>query len=139
MKRQIFKLTVLFLLGGISYTFVEIAYRGTTHWTMVLVGGICFVLIGVQNEIYARDAPLILQCIIGALIVTVIEFIAGCIINILLGWHVWDYSGLPYNLFGQICLLFSIFWLFLSLPAIILDDYLRYWLFGEERPQYTLF
>ncbi len=139
MKRQIFKLTVLFLLGGISYTFVEIAYRGTTHWTMILVGGICFVLIGVQNEIYARDAPLMLQCIIGALIVTVIEFIAGCIINILLGWHVWDYSGLPYNLSGQICLLFSIFWLFLSLPAIILDDYLRYWLFGEERPQYTLF
>lgn len=112
MKRQIFKLTVLFLLGGISYTFVEIAYRGTTHWTMILVGGICFVLIGVQNEIYARDAPLMLQCIIGALIVTVIEFIAGCIINILLGWHVWDYSGLPYNLSGQICLLFSIFWLF---------------------------
>lgn len=139
MKRKIFKIAILFLLGGISYTLVEIAYRGKTHWTMMLVGGICFILIGIQNEIYPRDAPLILQCVIGSLIVTVIEFFSGYVINILLGWHVWDYSDLPCNLLGQICLLFSVLWIFLSFPAIILDDYLRYWFFGEEKPQYTLF
>lgn len=118
---------------------IEMAYRGRTHWTMLVVGGVCFVLIGAQNELYTWEIPLMLQCLMGALIVTTVEFAAGCIINIKLGWNVWDYSSLPCNLLGQICLPFSFFWVLLSVPAIILDDYLRYWLFGEEKPRYTLF
>lgn len=138
MKRML-KVFLLFLIGGMSYMFVELAYRGRTHWTMLIVGGICFILIGAQNELYTWDVPLILQCFMGALIVTTVEFISGCIINIKLGWDVWDYSGMSFNLLGQICLLFSCLWMFLSLPAIILDDHLRYWLFDEEKPQYILF
>lgn len=138
MLRRILKVVILFLFGGISYLLVEMAYRGRTHWTMLIVGGICFVLIGAQNELYTWEISFILQCLIGALIVTTVEFISGCIINIYLGWNVWDYSGLPCNLSGQISLLFSSLWVLLSVPAIILDDYLRYWLFGEERPHYTL-
>lgn len=139
MMKRILKVSLLFLIGGMSYMFVELAYRGRTHWTMFIVGGICFILIGAQNELYTWDMPLILQCFMGALIVTTVEFISGCIINIKLGWDVWDYSHMPFNLLGQICLLFSCLWGLLSVPAIILDDYLRYWLFGEERPRYTLF
>lgn len=138
MKRML-KVFLLFLLGGISYMLVEMAYRRYTHWTMLVVGGICFVLIGAQNELNTWEMPLILQCFIGSLIVTTVEFVSGCIINIKLGWNVWDYSGLQCNLLGQICLLFSCLWVLLSVPAIILDDYLRYWLFGEEKPRYTLF
>ena len=52
---------------------------------------------------------------------------------------VWDYSGMPLNYKGQICLPFSILWIFVSIAAVVLDDWLRYWLFGEERPHYTLF
>lgn len=137
--KRVFKLFLLFLIGGMSYMLVEMAYRGHTHWTMLIVGGVCFVLIGAQNELYTWEMPLILQCIVGSLIVTAVEFFGGCIINIKLGWEVWDYSGLPCNLLGQICLLFSCFWALLSVPAIILDDYLRYWLFGEDKPQYILF
>lgn len=137
--RKILKILILFLIGGISYTLVEMAYRGHTHLTMLFVGGICFVLIGGQNEFYTWEMPLVLQCFIGSLIVTAIEFISGCVINKMLGWNVWDYSDLPCNLLGQVCLLFSCLWMLLSIPAIILDDYLRYWLFGEEKPNYTLF
>lgn len=137
--RKILKILILFLIGGVSYTIVEMAYRGRTHWTMILVGGICFVLIGAQNELYTWEMSFMLQCFVGALIVTAVEFISGCIINKMLGWNVWDYSGLQCNLLGQICLLFSCLWVFLSVPAIILDDYLRFWLFGEEKPRYTLF
>ncbi|MCM1237522.1 MAG: putative ABC transporter permease [Ruminococcus flavefaciens] len=137
--KRILKIFILFLLGGVSYLLVEMAYRGHTHWTMLLVGGICFVLIGVQNEIYTWEMPLVLQCVMGSVIVTTVEFVSGCVINLLLGWGVWDYSDLPCNLLGQICLLFSVFWVFLSIPAIILDDYLRYWLFGGEKPHYILF
>lgn len=137
--KKILKIFILFIVGGISYLLIELAYRGHTHWSMLIVGGICFVLLGAQNEIYTWNMPLIWQCVIGALIVTAVEFVAGCIINMWLGWNVWDYSNLPFNLQGQICLLFSGLWVLLSVPAIILDDYLRYWFFGEEKPKYIIF
>ena len=104
---------------------------------MFLVGGLCFWLIGLINEVIPWEMPLWQQCIIGAVIVTAVEFFAGCIINIWLGWQVWDYSGLPLNILGQICLPFSVLWVFLAAVGIILDDYLRYWLFGEDKPHYT--
>ena len=59
--------------------------------------------------------------------------------HVWLGLGVWDYSGMLLNYKGQICLPFSILWIFVSIAAVVLDDWLRYWLFGEERPHYTLF
>ena len=44
------------------------------------------------------------------------------IVNIILQWNVWDYSNVPFNVMGQICLPFSIIWFFLSLPAIVPAD-----------------
>ena len=104
---------------------------------MFLVGGLCFWLIGLINEVIPWDMPIWQQCIIGALIITAVEFVAGCIINIWLGWQVWDYSGLPFNILGQICLPFTVLWSLLAAAGIILDDYLRFLLFGEEKPNYT--
>ena len=52
--------------------------------------------------------------------------------------NVWDYSNIPFNLDGQICLLFSFFWIFISLIAIILDDLLRYVLFDEPYHKYRI-
>ena len=34
----------LFVLGGVG-TWVELAWRGTTHWTMFLAGGLCLCLL----------------------------------------------------------------------------------------------
>ncbi len=106
---------------------------------MFLVGGLCFWLIGLINEIMPWEMPLWRQCIIGAAIITAVEFAAGCVINLWLGWDVWDYSNLPFNVLGQVCLPFMALWFFLSAVGIALDDYLRYWLFGEEKPHYKLF
>lgn len=39
---------------------------------------------------------------------------------------------------GIICPQFSAAWVGLSMLAILLDDWLRYWLWGEERPKYKL-
>lgn len=127
---------VLWGIGGLLYVLCEFVLRGRSHWTMFLVGGLCFWLIGLINEVIPWDMPIWQQCIIGALIITVIEFIAGCIINIWLGWQVWDYSGLPFNILGQVCLPFTVLWCILAAVGIILDDYLRYWLFGSDRPHY---
>ena len=55
-----------------------------------------------------------------------------------LGWGVWDYSGLPGNLLGQSCPQYFVLWLPVALVGIVLDDWIRYWKFGEERPHYRL-
>ncbi len=128
---------VLIGIGGLLYVLVELAFRGRSHWTMFLVGGLCFWLIGLINEVLPWEMQLWKQCIIGAVIVTAIEFLAGCFINLWLGWDVWDYSNMPFNVLGQICLPFSLLWILLSAVAIVLDDHLRYWMYGEEKPHYT--
>ena len=64
---------------------------------------------------------------------------AGLVLNTCLGMAVWDYSTLPGNLWGQICLPFSALWALLAGFAVVLDDWLRYWMFGEDRPHYVLF
>ena len=100
---------------------------------------ICFICLGLINEILSWETPLALQMLIGSTIITILEFITGCIVNIWLGWNVWDYSNLPLNLLGQICLPFSILWYFISAIGIVIDDYIRYIYFDEERPRYKLF
>ena len=103
---------------------------------MIIVGGICFYLIGLINEVIPWEMEIWKQCVIGSLVVTAVEFVSGCIINLWLGWGVWDYSDMPFNILGQVCLPFSALWVLLSALAIILDDYLRYWLYHEEKPHY---
>lgn len=124
-------------IGGLIYAMIELVFRGRTHWTMLIVGGLCFWLIGLVNEVMPWTVAFWKQCLLGSLIVTAVEFFSGCIINLGLGWNVWDYSNLPLNLLGQICLPFSLLWVLISAVAIVLDDYLRYWLYGEEKPHYT--
>ena len=128
---------VLIGIGGLIYALIELVFRGRTHWTMLIVGGLCFWLIGLVNEVIPWEVVFWKQCLLGSLIVTVVEFFSGCIINLGLGWNVWDYSNLPLNLLGQICLPFSLLWILISAVAVVIDDYLRYWLYGEEKPHYT--
>lgn len=125
--------------GGVIYVFIEMLWRGYSHWTMFLLGGVCFVALGLINEVIPWDMPLTAQMFIGCIIITALEFITGCIVNLWLGWDVWDYSELSFNLLGQISLSASVGWYFLSAVGIILDDWLRYWLFGEDKPRYTIF
>lgn len=136
--RKIIKPFILIAIGGLIYTSIEMLYRGYSHWTMFLVGGLAFYMIGYVNEYIQWDMPLYKQMAIGMLIITCLEFITGFIVNIILKWNVWDYSNVPFNVLGQICLPFCTIWYFLSLVGIILDDYIRYWLFGEEKPKYKL-
>ena len=86
-----------------------------------------------------KKMPLAKQMLIGALVITTLEFTCGCIVNLWLGWHVWDYSNMPFNLLGQICLPFTAIWFFLSAVAVVLDDYIRHLLWGEKIPHYKLF
>ena len=134
--KNICKTFILFLIGAFIYIGMELIWDGTTHWTMGLLGGICFVVIGGLNEYFTWELALWKQCMYGSLTITALEFVFGLILNLWLGLNIWDYSNLPLNLMGQICLPFSVMWFFLSGIAVVLDDWLRYWMFKEERPHY---
>ena len=135
-KSKIKKYEFLFFVGATIYVIIEKLYRGYSHWTMFLLGGICFIALGLINEVIPWDMPLLLQMFIGGIIITVLELITGCVVNIWLGWNVWDYSELPFNLWGQISLFSSIVWVGLSLVGIVLDDFIRWKFFDEEKPHY---
>ena len=135
-QSKIKKYEFLFFVGATIYVIIEKLYRGYSHWTMFLLGGICFIALGLINEVIPWDMPLLLQMFIGGIIITVLELITGCVVNLWFGWNVWDYSELPFNLWGQISLFSSIVWVGLSLVGIVLDDFIRWKFFGEEKPRY---
>ena len=138
MWKRTVEAATLVAVGGTAYYCLELLVRGWSHPSMFLVGGICFWLVGNVNEVLPWDVPLWLQAAAGALCITVVEFISGCILNLWLGLAVWSYADEPFNLLGQICLRMSLMWVVLSVPAILLDDWLRWQMWGEERPRYRL-
>lgn len=137
--RRHFKYVFLFEAGGLLYLLLELFWRGWTHWTMFFLGGLCFVGLGLINEVLPWEMPLWKQVLIGACIITGLEFVTGCVVNLWLGWGVWDYSGMPGSILGQICPQYFVLWLPVSLSGIVLDDLLRYWWWQEEKPSYKLF
>lgn len=106
----------VFLTGCFIYSLMEISARGFTHWTMTLTGGI---ILTILYEMFTglRSVPFWQKCILGSLIITSVEFTVGVIVNIILGWNVWNYFDMPFNILGQICLPFTVLWFFLCIPA----------------------
>lgn len=119
----VFEYLSAFVFGGVMYGALETVFRGYTHPSMLVTGGICFA------GLYAIDKhcrrSLLFRALCGAALITAAEFVAGCICNIWLGWDVWDYSRFSMNLMGQICLQFSVLWGLLSIPAYMCAGMLR--------------
>lgn len=137
MKKAL-KYLFLFFFGGIVYILIELLWRGYSHWSMGVLGGMCFILLGLINERYTWDIPLWIQMLLGSFIITLLEFIAGCILNLHFHLNIWDYYDMPFNILGQICLPYMVLWFFLSPICIVADDYIRYIFFDEEKPTYHL-
>ncbi|MGO1469937.1 MAG: putative ABC transporter permease [Tissierella sp.] len=129
--------SILFIIGGTLYFLLENLWRGYSHFSMFVLGGLCFISIGLIKKVLFPSKNLLLkQQLIACITITILELIFGLILNSGLGLEVWDYSDLKYNFMGQISLLYTILWFFLSLPTIILYDYLRHWMFKENKPKY---
>lgn len=116
--------SVLGIIGGITYMGIETLWRGHSHWTMGVIGGLCFVLIGLLDE-WQEHPPLLLQMIQGMCIVTAIELVSGVVLNIILGLGIWDYSNMPGNILGQVCPQFMAAWFFLSAAAVKIENLLH--------------
>ena len=100
---------LIFILGGAAYGLLETLFRGYTHWTMVLTGGACVLTLYLLED-WLLSMNLVIAAMAGAIIITAYEFCVGVIVNLRLGWDVWDYSSLPGNIMGQICPTFTLAW-----------------------------
>ena len=74
--KKFIKYLTLFLIGGVFYYSLEVIFRGYSFPAMAVCGGLCFIICGVINE-RSRCMPLVLQQLIAASGITVIEFIFG--------------------------------------------------------------
>lgn len=133
------KFLLLWEIGGCTYYMIEIMYRGFSHESMFILGGICLILVGELNELYSDNLYFELQVLIGDVIVLILEFLTGCIVNLWLGLNVWDYSDLPGNILGQVCPQFALMWMPIIVIAIILDDWIRWKYLKESKPIYRSF
>lgn len=122
---------VLFSFGAIGYGLLEILWRGYTHWSMLTAGGLCFMFFSTISEKF-KNAGLFLKALAGSVFITAIEFIFGIIFNVILKKNVWDYSKLPLNIGGQICVLYSFLWLILSIIFIPFAGFMTKKLRGEQ-------
>lgn len=133
------KTLFLFYFGGATYCTIEVFVRERSHWSMFLLGGLVFVVVGSMNQLWGWETGLIKQIAAGVAVTLAGEFVTGCIVNLWLGWNIWDYSDFPGNILGQICPQFALLWIPLVLIAIIVDDVIRWKFYGEEKPRYYIF
>lgn len=124
MKKYNLKKMLLFPIGGLGYGLLEILWRGSTHWTMLLTGGGCLMLLD-RLDMRHQGEWLFLRCIHGSMLITAVEFAVGVLVNLVLHLNVWDYSAQRGNIAGQICPLYSILWYFLCYPVFGLLGKLR--------------
>lgn len=124
------------------YFFLEVAWKSlhgrpeTISWTMLVLALILAIPLERCGAEMPWHSPLWLQGIVCGTGITAAELIAGLVLNMWLKLGIWDYSGLPLNLAGQICVPFWLLWCVLSIPAIVILDFLRYAVEGGERPHY---
>lgn len=135
---------LLWFFGGTLYFLLEVIYKTLTghpehiSWTMLVVAIILTIPIERCGDELPWECPIWLQALACSALVTVVELISGLIINIWMDMNVWDYSALPFNLWGQICLPFSIVWYILCLVFIPVFDFLRYAVEGGDKPTYRI-
>ena len=121
--------SISFLMGFFIYSMIEIIDRGYTHWTMGLTGGTALMILYLINS--SSGITLLKSCMIGAVFITVTEFLVGVVVNMVFKWNVWDYSEVPFNVMGQICLPFTVLWFILCIPAYFLCRFIRTFLRRE--------
>ena len=113
---RFWKQAVLFYMGGGAYMTLEFLWRGRSHYSMFLLGGVCFLIIGRLG----RKLPLAVRLIANSGVITALELLTGLLVN--RNYSVWDYRSTPFNYLGQICLPFSLLWIPVSLLGLMIYE-----------------
>lgn len=94
-----------FLLGAIGYPLLELCWRGRTHPSMALAGGLTTLLLG---RLQRSRLSIVQGALLSGLAVTGLEALIGCTVN--RRHRIWDYRTMPCNWRGQICLPYTLLW-----------------------------
>lgn len=125
---------VIFGFFGATYYGLELLYDGTSHWGMFVCAGLTGNAASYIISHY-KHINMIKKAIIITSVILILELISGYILNIYFNLNVWDYSLLPFNLYGQICLYFGLIWFFVFSPIIFwLVPMIKWVMFGEKKP-----
>ena len=133
-QKTILRNATIFVIGAFAYGLIEICVRGYTHISMGFLGGICMLTISFLNSKRRKGLPLLAILVFMMFFITFAELITGIIVNINMQLNIWDYSDVPLNYKGQICLPFMGFWFVLSFLGIVIDEFLRWKFFKIEMP-----
>lgn len=141
--RRLLRSLVLWVFGGTMYFLLEVVWKmaqghpNEISWTMLVLAAMICIPLDQVNEHPSRNMPLWLQAVLGGMGITAAELVAGLVLNVWLGLGIWDYSNSSINLCGQICLTFALMWVPVAGAGIVMFAWLRYWLYGERRPEYA--
>jgi len=111
-----------FLTGAALYPLLELVWRGRTHPSMALAGGLA--VSGLRRIAgMSKGRPLWQQALLGGLMITGVEYAVGRVFN--RRYQVWDYRRTPMNWQGQICVPYSLAWCGLSAAVMAVSDALN--------------
>lgn len=112
-----------FSIGALAYPALELLYRGRTHYSMALAGGVSTLLL---NKIKDLPTNILCKSLLSGSAITGVEYLAGRIWN--QDYSVWDYRHVPLNWKGQICVPYFLLWCGLGAAA----TELLYWMSDSE-------
>ena len=138
--KSFMKYLLLFTFSGYIYVCLELIFRGYSNITMMFASSICAIPMIILNNKFTYEIDFLLQLFLCAIFATLVEFIFGMLFN--RDYSIWDYRNMPLNLYGQICLPFSLLWMIIAACVIPLMDWIDFYIFGykpETKPYYKIF
>ena len=121
----IYKLLLVCFIGSFAGVVVELLWCLIINGYLESRSGLVY---GPFNLLYGAGAVVLTVCLyrfrnrsgwisfLGGMIVgTVVEYVCSWGQEMIFGSRSWDYSAMPFNINGRVCLLYSVFWGFLGI------------------------
>lgn len=119
-KEVAYKAFCMFVIGCVVGFVVETLFCLVTKGTVECRSSL---VIGPFNTVYGVGALALYLCLgrlgkknivqlflVGAVLGTVVEFLCSFLQEVVFGTISWDYSNMPLNIGGRVCILFTVFW-----------------------------
>lgn len=122
------QIIILFAVYSFMGWIIEVIYRSITQRQLINAGflfgpfipiygfGAAFIIL---LELVIKQWPLPIKIVTYGILLTVIEYIAGLILEKTFKLKLWDYSKNKFNIHGRICLLFSLCWTALAIVFVL--------------------
>ena len=139
--KVIAKLIFTYALCGGLYVMLELAWRGRSDISMLLLSGFLGLFAMFFNNIFSYETDYIIQVLSVSIIATFFEGLFGNVYN--MDYAIWDYRNLPLSFWNnQINLIFFFFWNIIVTIIIPILDYIDSKLFNykpDTPPYYKVF